>query len=184
MDANQLQTDIAYLRDTVARAEHPRAPSSIPLLWAAIVAVGFPLADFAPARVGLFWMIAGPAGFLASCALGWWDARRRGQLSRTEGAKWSAHWGALLAAIFLAVLLLKSGHVTQKGFGALILLLLSLSYFLGGIHLDSRLRWIGLLIAGGYVAVVFLSTYVWTIVGGVLALSLVVAAIVGGHKSA
>lgn len=184
MNADQLQTDIAYVRDTVARAERPRAPSSIPLLWAAIVAVGFPLADFAPARVGFFWMIAGPAGFVASCALGWWDARRRGQLSRTEGAKWTAHWGAFMAAIFLAVLLLKSGQVTQKGFGALILLLLSLVYFLAGIHLEARMRWIGLLTAGGYVAVLFMSGYVWTIVGGVLALSLVVAAIVGGPKRA
>jgi hypothetical protein len=183
MHANQLQSDIAYVRETVVRAEGPRAPSSIPLLWAAIVAVGFPLADFAPARVGLFWMIAGPAGFVASCALGWWDARRRGQLNRSEGAKWSAHWGGLLLAIGLGSLLIPSHQVSQKGFGSVILLLLSLVYFLAGVHLDRRLLWIGLLTAAGYVAVLFLTGYVWTIVGGVLAVSLVVSAMVGGAKS-
>jgi hypothetical protein len=181
MDTDQIRHDIAFLRDLV-RADTLRAPSLIPLLWAAIVAVGFPLADFAPSRAGLFWMIAGPAGFLASCALGWWDAKRRGQLSRIEGARWTAHWGALLGTILLAVPLLTSRQVTQKGFGALVLLFLSLTYFLGGVHLEGRLRWIGLLLAGGYVATFFVTAYIWTIVGGVFALSLVISAFVGGPK--
>ena len=183
MDMDQIRDDISYVRN-VTSAATLRSPSSIPLLWAAIVAVGFPLADFAPSRVGVFWMIAGPAGFLASCAFGWWDARRRGQLNASEGARWMMHWGALVAAIFLAALLLQTRQVTAKGFGALVLLLLSLTYFLGGVHLEGRLRWIGLLIAGGYIATFFFSTYVWTIIGGVLALSLGISAVLGGPKRA
>jgi len=184
MDANQLQSDIAYVRETVNRVGPARAPASIPLLWAAITAVGFPLADFAPSRVGLFWMIAGPAGFVASALLGWRDARQRGQLNRAEGARWSAHWASLLLAIFLAVLLLKSGQLTQKGFDALILLLLALVYFLAGVHLESRLLWIAPLLAGSYIVVLFVTGYVWTIVGAVLAIALVAAAVFGGPKRA
>ncbi|HEY3053133.1 MAG TPA: hypothetical protein VGK04_07065 [Thermoanaerobaculia bacterium] len=183
MDMDQIRDDISYVRN-VTSAATPHSPSSIPLLWAAIVAVGFPLADFAPSRVGVFWMIAGPVGFLASGALGWWDARRRGQLSASEGARWMMHWGALVGAIFLASLLLQNKQVTGKGFGALVLLLLSLTYFLAGVHLEGRLRWIGLLTAGGYIVTFFFSTYVWTIIGGVLALSLVISAVLGGPKRA
>jgi hypothetical protein len=184
MDANQLQSDIAYVRDTVNRVGPARAPASIPLLWAAITAVGFPLADFAPARVGLFWMIAGPAGFIASALLGWRDARQRGQLNRVEGARWSAHWASLLLAIFLAVLLLESGQLTQKGFEALILLLLALVYFLAGVHLERRMLWIAPVAAGAYVVVLFITGYVWSIVGAVLAIALVGTALLGGPKRA
>jgi hypothetical protein len=183
MNIDSIRDDVSYVRE-ITRADTLRPPSSIALLWAALVAVGFPLVDFAPSRVGVFWMIAGPAGFLASCALGWWDARRRGQMSRREGAKWTMHWLALVVAIFLAAPLLQTKQVTGKGFGALVLLLLSLTYFLGGVHLEGKLRWIGLLIAGGYVATFFLSTYVWTIIGGVFALSLALSAFVGEPKRA
>ncbi len=184
MNAEQLQSDLAYVRQTVRSAGPSRSPAAIPLLWAVIIAIGFPLMDFAPRYVGFFWAFAGPGGFLASCALGWWDAKRRGQMSRSEGARWAGHWVALPVAIFLAVALLKTGQVTDKGFGALVLLLLAVVYFLAGVHLEPRMRWISLLTVGGYVLVLFVSGYAWTIIGAALSLSLVLAGIIGGPKRA
>ncbi len=184
MNTDQLRNDLAYVRQTVSGSEQPHSPAAIPLFWAAIIAVGFPMVDLAPHYVGWFWGVAGPAGFLVSCAIGWWSGRQRGQLSRSVGMKYVAHWAALLVTIFLAVGLVKTTQITAKGFGALILLLLAVVYFLGGVHLEPRLRWVSLVAAAGYVLVLFVSTYVWTIVGAALALTLVLTAMVGGAASA
>ena len=40
--------------------------------------------------------------------------------------------------------------------------------------------WIALLLAGGYLFVLFATGYVWSIVGGVLAIALVATALMGG----
>ena len=184
MNTEQLQSDLAYVRETVSGARRSQAPAAIPLLWAAIVTIGFPIVDFAPRSVGLYWAFAGPIGFLASAALGWWSSRRYGQVSRSEGLKYAAHWGALLIAIVLSSALAVTKQITGEGFGALILLLLAVFYFLGGLHLERRMGWVSLVPAGGYMLVLFVSAHVWTVIGAALALSLVIVAFAGEPKRA
>ena len=184
MNTEQLQSDLAYVRETVVGANKSQAPAAIPLLWAAIIAVGFPMVDFAPKSAGLYWAFAGPIGFLASAFLGWWSSRRHGQVSRSEGLKYFVHWGALLIAIALSGALAATKQITGEGLGALILLLLAVFYFLGGLHLERRMGWISLVPACGYILVLFVSAHVWTVIGAALALSLVIAAFVGGAKRA
>jgi hypothetical protein len=66
--------DLHYVQEVVRSSERRSAPKAIYFLWAVICLVGFTLVDFAPRRVGIFWMIAGPAGFVASAGIGWWWA--------------------------------------------------------------------------------------------------------------
>jgi hypothetical protein len=40
-----------------------------------------------------------------------------------------------------------------------------MSYFHGGLYLDPPLRWVGLLLVGGYLMVLSVDAYAWTMVG-------------------
>jgi hypothetical protein len=66
------------------------------------------------------------------------------------------------------------------------LLILALGYFQAGVHLDRPCLWIGLLIGAGYLFVLFVSAYAWTVVGLVMAMALTIAGLRGGrpHEAA
>jgi hypothetical protein len=173
--------DLGYVREVVARAEGDGTPRAIWYLWAVIGAVGFTLIDFAPERVGLYWSVAAPLGFLASAWLGWRHARAAGQVSRREGWSHVLHWGGMMAGIFLVVPLAASGAIPEPALPRVMLLVLALGYFLGGVHLHRPLLWIGVLMAGAYGALFFLDRYAWSLVGAVLALSLIATAHLSRH---
>lgn len=176
----QVEEDLGYVRDLVDRAGRDDTPRAIWYLWAAIGGVGFALIDFRPQSVGLFWAIAAPLGFLASMWLGWRHARALGQESRREGRTHMLHWGGMGGAIALVVFFAARGHLTGEEIAQAILLVVALGYFLAGVHLAGPLLWVGLLLAGSFVAVEFVDGYVWTAVGVVMALALVVTAHVQG----
>jgi hypothetical protein len=173
----QLKGDLRFVRAAVDRGEYGRTPAAIYFLWAVLCLCGFALIDIAPAWVGRYWSVAGPAGFIVSAALGWHYARRDGGSSRATGRRHLLHWGGMLTAIVLAGLLPMTGDETSTA----ILLILALGYFLAGVHLDHAMLWVGLVMAGGYVAVLLISAYAWTMVGVALAIALTVAGLRGGN---
>ena len=65
------------------------------------------------------------------------------------------HWGGMLAATFLTVLMPINGLLPPDALGPAILLILALGYFEAGVHLDRPFLWVGLLMACGYVFVLF-----------------------------
>ncbi len=171
-DPNQLAGDLAYVRATVQKAEGQDAPAMIYFLWAGIVLVGFALVDIAAQYTGMFWLIAGPAGGIVSFFLGRRHAIRRGTISRDEGRRHAWHWSGLFVAILLSLLLFAGQTVPPENFPQLVLLIIAISYFYAGVHLDRPLIWVAVTLAGGYVAVGFLSGPVWTVVGALVAASL------------
>ncbi|MEX1113452.1 MAG: hypothetical protein WED32_03290 [Patescibacteria group bacterium] len=177
-----VRDDLGYVRDVVNRSERSAFPSAIAYLWAAIGVVGFSLIDFAPERVGLYWMIAAPVGFVLSAWLGWRQARAVGQESAREGRQHMLHWGALLAAIFLLVPLMVKGTLSGEAIAQVILLMVSLGYFLAGIHLVPALRWAALAMAIGYLVTVTIDAFAWTALGVLFAAGLVVSARVAGDR--
>ena len=88
---------------------------------------------------------------------------------------------AWLAAVFLTILMPMSGLLRWDGLGPAMLLILALGYFQAGVHLDRALRWVGLLMGVGYVVVMFVSAYAWTVLGLVLAAALTMAGLRGGR---
>jgi hypothetical protein len=171
----QLEGDLRFVRNTVESAGRQRSPAAIYFLWAIAGLVGCALVDFRETWVPWCWGIAGPVGFAASSYLGWRHARGSGQLSRSSGWRYLLHWGGLMTAIGLAVLMPIGGVLPWEALNATILLILALGYFEAGVHLDRPLLWVGVLIAVGYVFVVFVSAYTWTIVGVALATALTMA---------
>ena len=175
-ELQQLHSDLDFVRQVVDRSEN-RAPAAIYLLWAAVILVGFPLADFRPEAMGTFWSIACPLGWVISAVLAIRHTRRTGQTDRRIGLRHAMHWGAMLIAVFLAALMAYSGYLSWPGMGPTAILIVSLGYVLAGIHLDRLLLWPGLLMGAGYLVLLFVPTWPWTIVGVLVCAGLVVSAL-------
>ena len=177
-----VREDLGYVREVVARSEREDTPRAIWYLWAAIGGVGFTLIDFWPESVGLYWLIAAPLGFLTSMWLGWRHGRSIGQESRRAGYAHMLHWGGMGGATLLLVVFAARGHLEGDEIAQAILLVVALGYFLAGVHLARPLLWVGIALAASFLAVDFVDGYVWTAVGAVMALALVVTAHVQGRS--
>lgn len=171
--AEEIQRDLAYVKTVVDRAQAP-GPAVVWYLWAAIVLAGFALADLAPQRVGLFWLVAGPAGFALSAWLGRRHDRAVGQESAREGMRHMLHWGGMLVACFLVAPLAIVRGWSGEAMGQAILLVVALGYWLAGVHLVGALRWVALLVVAGFGITLVAGAYAWTIAGVLVALGLVV----------
>lgn len=183
-EARKLEEDLGYVRTVLDRSGGGGAPRSIWYLWAAIVLVGFSLADFAPWRMPLYWMIAGPAGFLASAWLGRRGARSAGVESRRMGIAHLLHWGGMMAAIALLVPLAVTGPLAGEPMGQAVLVVVALGYFLAGIHLYRPLAWVAGLVVAGYALTFLLDAWAWTLAGALVAAGMIVTARSSGGRRA
>lgn len=176
-----LENDLHFVRRALSASTRGGSPSALYFLWAGICLIGFALVDFRASWVPTYWSVAGPLGFVTSATLGWRHARRVGQASSAEGTRHALHWGGVLVAVALAVWLRSRGGLSPEHLHAVILLVLALGYFTGGLHLDRPLLWVGLVMAAGFVVVTLGSWYSWTTVGLALAVALTAAGIREGR---
>lgn len=184
MSRTDLQKDLDFVASAVRRREHNPGVPAIYFLWAAIVAVGFALPDFAPRMAGTFWLVAGTGGGLLSWWLGSRTARRSGINDVSTGRRYGLHW--LIGGIgFLLVLLPVFVGRTQISDAAPGFLLVSgLLYALAGVHLERPMLWSGLLMLAAYaVLVVFAPPYIWTLTGIVIAICLAWAGLQSGRSA-
>ena len=182
-DTKELKEDIAYIRAAADRSDTNLVPS-IYLLWAVIVLCGFALVDFVDDYrwIGRYWVVSAPAGFCLSVWLGMRASHHAGQADRQEGIRWSLHWLAFMVAGLLGGALVAAGHLKWSGFNSLWVLLLSLTYFQAGVHLERRLLPIGLVLGVCYLITLFLPGYVWTTAGVIVAVALTVQAFLEARK--
>lgn len=172
-----LAEDLAYVRRAVAGSDRWRSPSSIYFVWALITLIGFSMVDFAPRSVPFYWLIAAPAGFLASMWLGWQGARRGGMSNRVLGGRIFKHWLGLLIGCSLTGLATWAGVLDWRGLGTMIVLISALAYYFAGIHGERSWLYISFVLAAAYVALLFISGPVWTIAGVVIAIALIAGGI-------
>ena len=59
---DRLREDLDFVRSAVRRGEDDRGFALLYFLWAAVIAVGFALPDFAPTHALPFWIVAALAG--------------------------------------------------------------------------------------------------------------------------
>jgi hypothetical protein len=178
------QGDLKYVREVVERSEGQQVPSGIYYLWAVICLIGFPLNDFASGHfVGMFWMIAAPAGFILSGVIGWRFSSKTGQVDLQRTKIIVLHWLGTLVAIGLVSILVINGALEVWAMGQAILLILALSYFTAGLYQDRPLLWVGLILGLSFVLAAFVQGYIWTILGIVVAGSLVASALIGGRRA-
>lgn len=174
----KLEEDVSFVRQAVEQRDKAEYKSlAIIVMWAVIVAVGYALNDFAMDRVPLYWMTAPVAGFLVSLALGARADRKRGLRRPGLGARHALHWGTIffggMAVCSIAVVHRFDGWVIAQLFG----LLVGVVWFLGGLHLDRRTLWPGVLLICGAAAVDHIQPWPWTIVGLATSATLVASAL-------
>jgi hypothetical protein len=182
-DPTSLHDDLQFVRSAVERSQRAKSPSSIWYLWAAISLVGFALIDFRPQVVGVYWLIAAPVGF----ALSIWLARRShvrsGQTDRAVGRRWIEHWAGLLGAVLLLMLAGATGQMDGRAIGGTAVLLTAFAYFTAGVHLEPRLKRIGILIALAYPILLYVVRWGWTGTGVIVAIALVLTAVSVARES-
>ena len=183
MTNNKIESDIGYVKDLVAKSDNPASPASIYVIWAVILMVGFSLIDLAPRWVGLFWMIAGPAGGMLSGFLGYKAGANKGQMDREVGIKHTLHWSGMMVIVFLAILLGLKGLVHGVVNSQVILLVVALGWWTAGVHFDRIFLWLGGIMVLGFLGTLFMDSYAWTAMGVLLGTVLIVAAIRQGKKN-
>ena len=180
-DLDRLQDDLGFVRSSVTKAGSHRSGPAVYFLWAAMVLAGFVLVDVRPSLVGLYWIIAGPLGGILSAYLGKRHGARIGQIDRSIASRYAWHFGAFVAAMFLMSLMIGRG-LSIEAFVPMILLLLALTYFLAGVHIDPPLRWVALVAVAGYFIVLAGASYAWSIAGVALAVSFVLTGVREARK--
>jgi hypothetical protein len=138
-----------------------------------------------PERTGFCWMIMGPLGGILSGVLGSRASRALGQDSRREGTLHGLHWVGMMVAILLLIPLITTRAVSVAELPRIILLLVALSYYLAGVHVDRRLLWVSAAVGGCYLLTVYERDLprLWTITAAALAASLVAAGIVAAARA-
>lgn len=170
---DRILRDLDYVASVVRRGGACAGIPAIYFLWAAIIAIGFSLADFAPRHAGPFWLVAGIGGGTLSWFLGARDARRSGISDTAAGRRHGLHWMIGGVAFLLCVLPAATGRVAPDLGVANFLLVAGILYALAGVHLERPLLWSGLLMLAAYVVLVLFSPlYLWTITGLVVAAAL------------
>jgi hypothetical protein len=161
----------------VKRADRADNPASLYFLWAVISFFGYAIIDFRPEATGLYWMIAGPLGGVASGVLATRSARRLGQVADSDGWKDALHWGAMMFSALLLVPLVTTGRLAVQDIPRVILLILALMYWSAGLHRDRRFLALGGVMAAAYLFTIFADRlpYLWTVTGGILGASLAAA---------
>ncbi len=180
---SRLKEDIAYIR---AAAEQPAAipAPAIHFLWAVLGLVGFGLVDFVDEQrwIGMYWAFAAPIGFALSVWFGRRAQRNAGRLNREAGVRQSLHWLAFMAAGVLGLALVQTGNLTWRGFGSLWVLLLALTHFQAGLHIEHRLLPVGLLMGGGFLVTLWVPGLGWTVTGVLYAIALIAAGFWGAPQ--
>lgn len=184
-DTDSIKDDIAYVR-AVAERTGPGHVPAIYVMWAVICVFGFSLVDLVgpgSSWVGIYWLIAGPVGG----ALTWWLAVRAGvrdgQADRRQGKRWAGHFVGFFVVGLLGCVLAAAGELSWSGLTSLWILLLALTYFLAGLHLDRRLMPVGIVLAAGYLLTFYLPEYRFTTAGALVAVALLVQGLRGTREA-
>lgn len=173
----QVHDDLHFVREAVASQRQSRRPAAAAIygVWAAYVLAGYSLIDFYPAIAGRYFLIAGAACSVLSWLIGRRYARVMGEIDRPSERRRTLHFigGILLAAALPWALAAVIPALRGPAGGQVTVVMIGLVYFLGGIHFDRNLLWLGPMLMAGGVLVGLTQRYGWTALGGVIAAGLV-----------
>ena len=175
-DSMQVQEDLHFVRSALARRGQHRSPA--PVLWtvAIYVLIGYPIIDFAPQWAGWFFGLGSIPMWGVLALVGRRQVRKEGEYDRKNILSIKLHWfgGIALAGVFAMALAIAIPALRGVGAAQVMVVMMGLVYFLGGVHFDRQFLWLGPVVMLGGVGVGFLPHYGWTSLGAVIALGLVI----------
>jgi len=173
-ESHQLQQDLQYVREVVARSEQKhRKPKAIYWTWALYVLITYPMNDFAAKYQNAF----STAGFFICCAATIYLGRQYGKTAGVKSGRGRPNlfWlgGATLIVLCIMALPAVLPGISRQAAGQLTVILVGIFYFLGGVHYDRNFLWLGPLLCVCGVLVGFVPHYGWTALGIIFALGLI-----------
>lgn len=179
---DQFQKDLRFVRDAVERQEARALPAAIPVLWAGICGVGLTLQDVQPRGASIFWMCAVPSGILLSVVLG--SMYSKGQVaSPRRDLIQILHWLSIPFAMAILVYIVAMRSEPQVMGAQVILLMVAVVYFLGGLHLNRVWLYGGLTMAAGILLIPVVPAYPFTATGLAVAAALLFGAFANGSRT-
>ena len=175
-DATQLQEDLSFVRHAIARRANRRSPAAILWIIAIYVLVGYSLLDVSPAWACWFFAVGGVAMWGIMALVSRREVRKEGEYDRKYLLRIKLHWGGGIAVAAGACVALAMGIPALRGpaFGQVMVVMIGVVYFLGGVHFDRQFLWLGPVLIIGGACVGFVPHHGWTALGVVIALGLVV----------
>lgn len=173
--AHQMGEDLQFVRQAIKQRERSRnVPTFVAWTVAIYVVAGYTLLDVRPQWAGIFFAAGGVAMGVLFAVFGKLIARQSGEYDRAEMIRLNLHWGSILLAIAGVIALGVTRHVDGQTIGQFIALAIGLIYFLGGVHFDRNLLWLGPAMMAGAIAITYVPHYGWTALGLVVGLGLVI----------
>ena len=174
----KFEEDVAFVREAVEKRDRRQYNSiAIAVLWAIILTAGYIINDFRPEVSRLFWPIAASIGFLISIWIGVRAKRVEGIAKRSDEAKHVLHWISLFfTTTAIAFIALRHG-LDGWVMGQFMTLIVGVTWYLGGLHLDRRFLLPGVVSIVSAPAVDYLAPYPWTMAGLAIVASLIISAI-------
>lgn len=164
-DETNAAANLAYVSDAMRKRSFDRAAYQISLIWAIVNLVGLSLYDVHVYAGGIFWLIALPAFGIGS---GWWfekQQRDQGEIDRAMGRKHAWHWTAIPIFLLLSNAMFLTNGFSAVMAGQVVLLVVGLVYYLGGVHFWRGYRWGGVALASGMIWLAVLPHFAWTLTG-------------------
>lgn len=179
MDASEeLREDIRYIRNIVDRPSFSPEEFVIALVWATVNLVGLSLYDLSLVAGGVFWLIALPTFGIGS---GWYFERKqieRGELDKSLGKRHALHWTSIPIFLLMCNFVFLTQDYDPVLAGQLVVLVVGLVYYLGGVHFWRGYLFGGIGLASGLVWLAILDRFAWTLTGVVTFTALTVSAFV------
>ena len=124
--------------------------------------LGMAITNFSPADAHIYWLAMTLVFALGAIVTGWQRV-----VDKQTKAKFVAsqllHWGSTFIAVMVVYAFLHSGQIQNETVALIILLILSLSTFLDGIHVGWQFFALGILLAISTVIISYLDEYIWII---------------------
>jgi hypothetical protein len=135
----------------------------IVILLIALSIIGIGVTDFSPAVSHWYWLAMVPVFGLFCILIEWDRAEGEGQGKLVIMRKQLLQWLGLLLAVQLVYLLLHAGRLDNENTGLVIPLLLALTVYASGVHLEWRLCVVGVLLGLALIMPTYLEEFIWLI---------------------
>jgi len=123
--------------------------------------IGIGVSDFSLKFGFWYWLAMVPVFGGASIYNEWKEGKKEKEGTRTLLGRQIFHWLALVAVVYLVHVLQGTGRMNQEDAGLVLLLALSLTVFLAGVHFNWRFAVLGVVLGAAVALAALVDQYFW-----------------------
>ncbi len=170
---SEIKRELEQATDTLLKNKSRIFDTIVILTTLTLALIGIAVTDYSPLNSYRYWTAMAIILSIVGIYLGVSRARRQ-QLSLGKAfVVQGLHWSATLLTIAAVYLTLKTGRMNFETTGLILLYILGLSTFLDGCRVNWKFSLIGVLIFITGIIATYIETYLWVLVGLVIAVIIV-----------